>query len=134
LGANDWKFERINFLRGYLDVVDRKLGTILQLQALLAAVASLLLSALVKSGQSIATISIPLSLRVFGIIFIVNTMICLISVTDIYFGNLQDVGESAYVKRMIHAVMMRTAGFRLAVPLTILSVILLALSVYFIRS
>jgi hypothetical protein len=61
-------------------------------------------------------------------------MICLISVTDIYFGNLQDVGESAYVKRMIHAVMMRTAGFRLAVPLTILSVILLALSVYFIRS
>jgi hypothetical protein len=132
--ANDYGSARIDFIVGYLDVVDRKLGAVLQLQALLAAVASLLLNGLVKSGQSIATISVPPSLKAFGVVFLVNTMICLICVTHIYWGDLHAVGEKTYVKKLIHAVMMRTAGFRLAVPLTILSVILLARSVYCIRS
>jgi len=124
----------IDLIVGYLDVVDRKLGAVLQLQALLATVASLLLNVLVKTGQSIATISVPWPLKAFGVVFIVNTMICLICVTNIYFGDLSKVDEKAYVKRQIHQVMMRTAGFRLAVPLTFLSVVFLAWSIYIIRS
>ncbi|MEI9979112.1 MAG: hypothetical protein WDN23_08925 [Edaphobacter sp.] len=136
-GCLFWHEHRIKFLIDHLDILDRKIGMNLQFQALLATAIGILLaradSAICQNPYFYGP-AIVLSLTWFG-----ATMLCLLGVYRLEWGDLGakvdstqqaisdagiDAAEKDYVKTLICEVIRRTAKFRVAICLTISSVVI----------
>jgi hypothetical protein len=134
------KYDRIQFLVGYLNVVDDKTGRLLQFQALVLAAISVGVGSLWTHYETLKTIG-PHSLLLFvaSIFWIAyscwffSTLLCLWEIGRAAWGNwsFSEVPrevEPEVVKFLIGEILKRSAKFHVAVPFTALSVVLLSIS------
>ena len=132
-----WKETRVKFLIEHLDILDRKLGMLLQFLALLATAMGLALARLIANGewgpcwfQSLAC--------AIAIFWFVGIFLCLFGVRRLEWGDLgEDASvpaaemsetdltnaEQKFVNKIISEVIRRTAKFRVAIYSTLASVI-----------
>lgn len=128
---------RIKFLIEHLDILDRKLGMLLQFLALLATAVSLVLGRLVdtsKWGHSWSQVLVG----AIAAFWFVAIFLCLFGVRRLEWGDLGEdmrkgadisqsdvqTAESVFVGKLISEVIRRTAKFRVAVYTTTLNVFL----------
>jgi hypothetical protein len=120
--------DRITFLSGHLDILDRKFGTLLQFQGLLPIAITTLLSGM----KVIPNSSFRRVLAAFTVSWLVNTAICLRGVRRLEWGDLWRYigrpaeGEDNHIDRLIPEIVLRTAQFRIASAITMLEVLLIA--------
>lgn len=124
----DWKLTRVGALIDNLNTLDRKFSTLLQFQALLGIATSIFIATL--KDIVLESHGIIFLLGIFSITWFTITFICMRGVGRIRWGDLwmpmdADTAERQYVRALIHAVVGRTALFRLAVLLTFLNGIVL---------
>jgi hypothetical protein len=146
---------RIQFLVKHLDTVDDKFGKILQFQALVLAGITVGLGSLWQHYERLKAPPFPqgwwLPVLVDFIFWFaygcwcLSTLLCFWGIRRVLWGDLgkhsaqhelteqehapepEETAEQEHVKELICEVIKRTAKFRVAVPLTVTSVILLAL-------
>src|SRR5580700_10331144 len=134
------KYDRIQFLVGYLNVVDDKTGRLLQFQALVLAAISVGLGTLWTHYETLKTIGPPFLLIFLASIFwiayscwFLSTLLCLWEIGRAAWGNwsVSEVPrevEATVVEFLIREILKRSAKFHVAVPFTALSVFLLSIS------
>jgi hypothetical protein len=118
--------EGIDFIAGHLDILDRKLGSLLTFHGLFATVVGLYLNVFLSGrvGQ------LSFWFWAFAFVWMVTTLLCVSAMAWFPWGNLADKPRTQANQGQIHtlvkAVVTRTALFRLAVPLTFLWLMLFA--------
>jgi MFS family permease len=117
----------IDFVAGHLDILDRKLGSLLTFHGMAATVVGLYLNVFLSGrvGQLSGWF------WAFGFVWIANTLLCLLAMAWVPWGNLGDKptlweAEEKQIEGLITSVVIRTALFRLAVPLTAIWLLLFA--------
>ena len=146
--ALEWGETRIKFLSDHLDILDRKFGVLLQFQALLGIVVTILLS--FKQRENIKLVWFSGSfqwwlylLGVIGIFWLVGTILCLTGIRRIVWGDMGEAvakkdphhteppfvtdAEERHVGGLVDEIIERTAKFRLAVGTTIWNIFFLVL-------
>jgi hypothetical protein len=123
--------EGIDFIAGHLDILDRKLGSLLTFHGMLAAVVGLYLNVFLSGrvGQLSGWF------WAFAVVWMATTLLCLLAMAWVPWGNLGDKptipeAETGQVQALIGTVITRTAFFRLAVPLTFIWLLLFALTAW----
>ena len=120
--------DRIRFLSGHLDILDRKFGTLLQFQGLLPVAIATLLSGM----RVVPNSNFRLILGAFGVSWLVNTLFCLLGVRRLEWGDLwlyrgdRGQAEDNHINRLIRAIVLRTSEFRIAAAITLLEILLIA--------
>jgi hypothetical protein len=110
--------EGIDFIAGHLDILDRKLGSLLTFHGLFAAVVGLYLNVFMVGhiGQ------LSFWFWAFAFVWLGTTLLCVSAVARFPWGNLADKpraqAQKEQVQTLVKAVVIRTALFKLAVPLT----------------
>lgn len=140
----DWKAIRISFLFEHLGILDTKFNVLLALNTLLLVAFNVLLNFLLN--RRLVTGTIETLGVLFGVFWLVTTIICLIGERRLVWGDLGLVGgsrltwndfkepaqfvsaEEGHVKALIIAVAKRTNKLRVAIGLTYVNVALLALT------
>jgi len=128
-----WGATRIEFTAGHLDILDRKFAFLLTFQALLSGIITLAVNALKpESFYQAGKLGIWLLvlLAIGFILWVVNTLLCLSGVRRVTWGDLwktdaTEEAEKAHVDALLIEVVKRTAKFRVAVSLTVGSVLLI---------
>jgi hypothetical protein len=121
--------EGIDFIAGHLDILDRKLGSLLTFHGLFATVVGLYLNVFFLSGR---VGKLSWWFWAFASVWMGTTLLCVYAMARFPWGNLADKPRTQAKEKQIHtlvkAVVIRTALFRLAVPLTFLWLILFAVA------
>lgn len=122
--------ERIRFVAGHLDILDRKFGILLTFHGLMATLAGLYLNFALPHPLR----HIPFLFALFALCWLATTALCLLGLVRATWGDLGKDKNAAkaeirQVKILIEQVVSRTAMFRLAVPLTIIGILLFLASV-----
>ena len=127
--------EGIDFIAGHLDILDRKLGSLLTFHGMLAAVVGLYLNVFLSGrvGQLSGWF------WAFAVVWMATTLLCLLAMAWVPWGNLGDKptipeAESGQIQALIGTVITPTAFFRLAVPLTFIWLLLFALTAWTTKS
>jgi hypothetical protein len=129
-GEQPWGATRIDFTAGHLDILDRKFAFLLTFQALLSGIITLAVNALKpESFYQAGKLGIWLLvlLAIGFILWVINTLLCLSGVRRVTWGDLwkNDATEETHVEALLIEVVKRTAKFRVAVSLTVGSVLLI---------
>jgi hypothetical protein len=110
--------EGIDFIAGHLDILDRKLGSLLTFHGMIATVVGLYLNFFLTGRVG----RLSFWFWVFAFVWIATTLICLLAMAWVPWGDLGGKpipqAEAEQIQALIETVVTRTAFFRLAVPLT----------------
>ncbi|HWF02701.1 MAG TPA: hypothetical protein VHA06_03390 [Candidatus Angelobacter sp.] len=128
---------RLKFVTEHLDILDRKFGVLLQFQALLATIGSIIFTGLYRATQSQGEYSDGFKwiLGSVCVLWIIDTLLCLAGIRRIVWGDMStpsnpSVAEQIQVGALRTEVIKRTAKFRVAVTIQTFIVATVPVMVY----